>query len=68
MIDFVVGGDRVENRKPAPDSIDYAIEISKAEEGEHFYLGDNKSDMLAAQQSKYKVKSLAALWGSKIRN
>ncbi|MCF8373878.1 MAG: HAD hydrolase-like protein [Bacteroidales bacterium] len=64
MIDFVIGGDRVENRKPAPDSINLAIELEGAQGGNHFYLGDAKTDILAARQSKYKVLSLAALWGS----
>ena len=66
-IDFVVGGDLVKKRKPAPDSIDYAIESNNAESGKHFYLGDNASDVIAAQNSNYDVTSVGGLWGAERR-
>ena len=61
---FVVGGDLVEKRKPAPDSINYAVELNNAEEGSHFYLGDNDTDIFAARDSKYQVASIGGIWGA----
>ena len=63
-IDFIIGGDRVTNRKPAPDSVNLAIEIEGADNCKAFFMGDNASDIMAAKSSKYDVKSFAALWGS----
>lgn len=64
LIDFVVGGDMVAHKKPAPDSINFAVESLNAQAGSHFFIGDNKSDILAAKSSSYKVASLGALWGA----
>lgn len=64
LVDFVVGGDMVANKKPAPDSINFAVESMNAQDGSHFFIGDNKSDILAAKGSSYQVASLGALWGA----
>jgi HAD superfamily hydrolase (TIGR01549 family) len=68
-IDFVVGGDRVKHRKPAPDSLDFAIAryCGTGQAWSHVYIGDNASDIVAAKASRYPVTSVAALWGCRDR-
>jgi HAD superfamily hydrolase (TIGR01549 family) len=63
-IDFVVGGDRVTRHKPHPDSLDYAIAHHGAGARRFVYLGDNPSDMQAAQGSRHAILCAAALWGA----
>jgi phosphoglycolate phosphatase-like HAD superfamily hydrolase len=68
-IDFVVTGDQVNNRKPAPDSLDLAIaKYAMDNEGISVYLGDNSIDVEASKASRNKIISAGALWGSAKRD
>ena len=68
-IDVVVGGDRVARRKPAPDSLDLAVDLlgSGRSEGRPVYVGDTALDVRAARASTHAVLGVAALWGSRDR-
>ena len=48
-IDVVIGGDLVDKQKPSPEGINKAVDLSKFKKEETFYIGDSKSDGLAAQ-------------------
>ncbi len=61
--DFLVCSDDVKHRKPAPDSLDFAVERYGDGAMEHIYLGDAESDMRAARASRYRITAAAALWG-----
>ncbi|SBS38890.1 Phosphoglycolate phosphatase [Marinomonas spartinae] len=49
LIDEVIGGDKVKDPKPSPEGLNMAIRASKIDKQEALYVGDSKSDGLAAR-------------------
>ena len=49
LIDEVIGGDKVKDSKPSPDGLNMAIRNSKIDLKNTLYVGDSKSDGLAAR-------------------
>lgn len=52
FFDVIVGGDDVENSKPAPDLINKAIQLLNVKEDEVLYVGDTVFDVEAASDAK----------------
>ena len=67
-LDFIVGGDRVARRKPAPDSLDFAIERYAPTRSPRGYVGDTVLDVQAAKAARRQVLAVAALWDCRDRN
>ncbi|HZD37103.1 MAG TPA: HAD-IA family hydrolase [Actinomycetes bacterium] len=57
----VVGGDQVEQQKPAPDGVLLACRSLGVEPGSAAYVGDSPSDLQAAQGGG--ARAIAASWG-----
>jgi phosphoglycolate phosphatase len=66
-VDFIVGGDRVERRKPYPDSLDFAIARYGGGCPMKTYVGDTRLDVAAARATREPVVPVAALWGARDR-
>lgn len=61
LIDYVVGGDMVNEAKPSPEGLNLAINHSNISKSQTIYIGDSKSDGLAANAAG--VKFIAVLSG-----
>lgn len=51
FFDIIIGGDEMQNGKPAPDSLNKAIEKLKITNTEVIYVGDTKNDRGAARNA-----------------
>lgn len=64
-LDFIIWGDQVPNVKPAPDGLNLAMQRhGSGPEAAGIYVGDNPHDIQAAKASRYRVTSVAGLWGA----
>ena len=48
---LIIGGDDVTNKKPHPESLNYAAEYLNVDKNECLMVGDSKNDVLAANQA-----------------
>ncbi|WP_278926013.1 HAD family hydrolase [Staphylococcus auricularis] len=58
----VIGSDKVENHKPAPDGLLYILDKYQLQKNETVYVGDAIFDIQMAKNAN--VKSCAVTWGS----
>ncbi len=49
--DIVVGSDNVNNHKPHPEPIDYALQSLKIDPGFSYYVGDHPNDVISAREA-----------------
>lgn len=68
LLDFLICGDDVERRKPAPDGLNLAIERHARPGDRFYYIGDAAGDIEAARASRNHVVAVAALWGPDSRS
>lgn len=66
-VDFIVGGDRVERRKPHPDPLDFSIARYGHGCSTRTYAGDTELDIAAARAAREPLVAVAALWGTRDR-
>ena len=66
LIDEVIGGDKVKDSKPSPEGLNMAIRTSKIDKNKTLYVGDSKSDGLAARAAG--VGYVAVLTGMTARD
>lgn len=66
LIDEVIGGDKVKDSKPSPEGLNMAIRTSGIDKQETLYVGDSKSDGLAARAAG--VGYVAVLTGMTARD
>ena len=60
-VDVLVGGDKIERPKPAPDGLLLAARVLRRDPGDLAYIGDAPTDLQAAKASG--AISVAAGWG-----
>ena len=66
LIDEVIGGDKVKDSKPSPEGLNMAIRTSKIDKKHTLYVGDSKSDGLAARAAG--IGFIAVLTGMTARD